>query len=311
MVSISYIEGMSRRLPPLNAIRAFEAAARHGSFTKAALELHVTQGAVSHQVKLLEQWLSILLFERFGHSLTLTSHGRSYLHALSEALDAVARATERLGAGVSAGPLRATVLPSFASKWLIPRLGKFHALHPEIDLHISTSTDLHNFSLNAFDIGIRSGLGRWAGLQADLIAHEALTPMLSPAWAANQAMNQPADLRGLTLLHDQPSDAWPRWLLMVGAMDVQATQGLSFSDAALVLQAAMDGHGVAMGRTFLAANDVSSGRLVQPFSQTLANDFSYWLVYPKSTAVKPRIDVFRSWLLAEATVSSTAVFKDL
>jgi LysR family glycine cleavage system transcriptional activator len=307
MGSISYIGGMSRRLPPLNAIRAFEAAARHGSFTKAAFELHVTQGAVSHQVKLLEQWLGMPLFERFGHSLTLTAQGRSYLPALGKALDAVASATERLGAGVLAGPLRVTVLPSFASKWLMPRLGTFQAQYPAIDLHISTSAELHDFSVDAFDVGIRSGLGRWAGLRADLIAHEALTPVLSPTLAAKQVVQQPADLAGLTLLHDQPRDAWPRWLEMAGAVDVDAKQGPSFNDAALVLQAALDGHGVAMGRVFLSAHDVAAGRLVQPFAQTLANDFSYWLVYPKSTAAKPRIDAFRTWLLAEAAASAAPV----
>ncbi len=311
MASISYIEGMSRRLPPLNAVRAFEAAARHRSFTKAALELHVTQGAVSHQVKLLEQWLEMPLFERFGHSLTLTAQGRSYLPALSEALDAVAGATENLGTGELAGPLRATVLPSFASKWLIPRLGTFKALYPEIDLHISASADLHNFSSNAFDVGIRSGLGRWTGLRADLIAREALAPMLSPVLAAKHGVHQPCDLVGLTLLHDQPRDAWKRWLETAGAMDVDVRQGSSFDDAALVLQAAIDGHGVAMGRVFLAARDVASGRLVQPFAQTLTNDYSYWLVYPKSTAAKPRIDAFRTWLLAEAAMSLPALSTEI
>ncbi|QDL56485.1 transcriptional regulator GcvA [Rhodoferax aquaticus] len=295
---------MSRRLPPLNAIRAFEAAARHGSFTKAAVELYVTQGAVSHQVKLLEQWLGLPLFERFGHSLTLTAQGRSYLPALSKALDAVASATERLGADVLAGPLRVTVLPSLASKWLMPRLGAFQTQYPEIDLHISTSAELHDFSADAFDVGIRSGLGRWAGLRADLIAHEALTPVLSPKLAATHALQVPADLASFTLLHDQPRDLWPRWLNRVGAHEINAAQGLSFSDAALVLQAAVDGHGIAMGRVFLAANDLAAGRLVQPFPQTLANDFSYWLVCPKSTAAKPRIAAFRTWLLAEAGASA-------
>jgi LysR family glycine cleavage system transcriptional activator len=189
----------------------------------------------------------------------------------------------------------------------MPRLGKFQAQHPGIDLYISTSAELHDFSLDVFDVGIRSGLGRWAGLRADLLAHESLTPVLSPTLAAKHAIQQPADLTGLTLLHDQPRDAWPRWLDMVGAMGVDAKQGLSFSDAALVLQAAVDGHGVAMGRVFLSAYDVAAGRLVKPFAQTLANDFSYWLVYPKSTAAKPRIDAFRAWLLAEAAASMSVV----
>ena len=292
---------MPRRLPPLNAVKAFEAAARHGSFTRAANELHVTQAAVSHQVKQFEDWLGLKLFERSGHALTLTAAGKRYLPQLSAALDALAAATAQLTDDALAGPLRISVLPSFAGKWLLPRLGRFRAVHPSIDLQISTSASLCDFSRDDVDLGIRSGLGRWPGLQADLIAREWLAPLCSPALLAKGApLHTPSDLRLHTLLHDRPADLWPRWLEVAGAAEVDARPGPGFTDSGLVLQAALDGHGVALGRLFLAADDMRAGRLVQPFPHRLPNDYSYWLVYPKSAAGKPRLAAFRRWLLDEA-----------
>lgn len=292
---------MPRRLPPLNALRAFEAAARHRSFTRAAEELHVTQAAISHQVRQLEEWLGRKLFERSGHSLTLTVEGRSYLPELTRALDSLAAATERLSGSALAGPLRISVLPSFAGKWLMPRLGKFRAAHPEIDLQISSSAELCEFSRGDVDLGIRSGLGRWPGLQADLIAREWLAPLCSPALLeAGPPLRTPADLRFHTLLHDQPADLWPRWLDAAGVPEAGGRSGPAFTDSGLVLQAAIDGHGVALGRLFLAADDIAAQRLVRPFAKALQNDYSYWIVYPKAVADRPRIGAFRDWLLAEA-----------
>ena len=291
---------MPRRLPPLNALKAFEAAARHLSFTRAAQELHVTQAAISHQVKHLEQWLALTLFERKGRTLSLSPHGKAYLRDLSGLFDGLAAATARLTDDASGGPLRITVLPSFASKWLLPRLGRFHAAHPQIDLQISTSADLCDLSRSDYDLGIRSGLGRWPGLQAELIAHEWLTPLCSPSLLASAPLQSVADLGRHTLLHDRPGNQWQRWLESVGAPGVEARSGSGFSDSALVLQAAIDCRGVAMGRLFLAADDIAAGRLLQPFTQQLANDFDYWLVYPKAAAAKPKVAAFRDWLLTEA-----------
>ncbi len=292
---------MSRRLPPLNALKAFEAAARHCSFTRAATELHVTQAAISHQVKQLEDWLGLPLFERKGHTLMLSVHGKSYLPDLTAALDDLTAATAKLADNALAGTLRITVLPSFASKWLMPRLGSFHEAHPEIDLQLSSSSNLCDFTRNDYDLGIRSGLGRWPGLQADLIANESLSPVCSPALlAAGLPLDMPIDLRSHTLLHDQPRDLWARWLELVGASDIETKSGPGFSDSGLVLQAAIDGYGVALGRLFLAADDIVAQRLVKPFAHNLPNDYSYWLVYPKSSAAKPRVAAFRSWLLHEA-----------
>jgi LysR family glycine cleavage system transcriptional activator len=292
---------MTRRLPPLTALRAFEAAARHRSFTRAAAELHVTQAAISHQVKQLEDWLDLRLFERQGHTLTLTAEGKAYLPHLTKALDALASATERLSGATVTGPLRVTALPSFAAKWLMPRLGRFHAAHPGIDLHVASSLALHDFSSGEFDVGIRLGLGRWPGLRSDLISHESLSPLCSPLLDAGpHPLREPADLRFHTMLHDQPRDLWPRWLEMVDAGEGAVKSGPGFSDSGLVLQAAMDGHGVALGRLFLAMDDIAAQRLVKPFAENQPNDFSYWLVYPKASGTKPRVEAFRSWLLGEA-----------
>lgn len=292
---------MPRRLPPLNAARAFEAAARHCSFTRAASELHVTQAAISHQVKQLEDWLGLKLFIRSGHALTLTAEGKAYFAELTEVFDALAAATTRLAANALAGPLRITVLPSFASKWLLPRLQRFRAAYPEVELQISSSSALCDFSRNDADLGIRSGLGRWPGLQADLIARESLSPLCHPSLlASSSGLASPADLRLHTLLYDQPGDLWPRWLDAAGVRGIDASAGPSFTDSALVLQAAIDGHGVALGRLFLAADDIAARRLVKPFAYDLPNDYSYWLVYPPSSVVKPRVAAFREWLLAEA-----------
>ncbi|HWW06815.1 transcriptional regulator GcvA [Collimonas sp.] len=289
-----------RRLPPLTSLKAFEAAARHRNFTRAAAELYVTQAAISHQVKQLEDWLGFKLFERRGHTLALTPDGKSYLPGVADGLDRLAAATERLTNQSATGSLRITVLPSFAAKWLMPRLSRFHAAHPDIELDLLSTEESWDFSDKQIDLGIRLGNGRWPGLQADLIAQEWLTPMCSPALVAHKPLQSPSDLRHYALLHDAPRDGWPRWLELVDASAVDARKGAGFTDSGLALQAAIDGHGVLLGRLFLAADDLAAGRLVTPYKQRLKNDYAYWLVCPKASAQNPRIMAFRSWLLTEA-----------
>lgn len=287
-----------RRLPPLGALRAFEAAARHMSFTLAAAELCVTQAAISHQVRQLERWLGHPMFTRRGHALSLTQKGAAYLAELSQVFDQMAAATERVR-DKREGPLRISVLPSFASRWLLPRLPVFRARHPDVELRVTSSVQLWSGD-DTFDIGIRSGLGRWPGLKADLVAREFLSPVCSPALAAGPpALRQPDDLKQVALLHDQPRAAWQQWCQHTGvALDL--SQGLVFNDAALVLQAAIDGQGVALGRLMLAADDVRTGRLVRLFDHALPNDYSYWIVYGRSSAQRPEVAAFRGWLLEEA-----------
>jgi LysR family transcriptional regulator, glycine cleavage system transcriptional activator len=289
-----------RRLPPLGALRAFEAAARHLSFTRAAAELCVTQAAVSHQIRQLEDWLGMRLFERRGHALTLTGKGQAYLSDLADALDRISAATLRLMEPAER-PLRITVLPSFASRWLVPRLEAFRMLHPTVDVRLVSTEELWSFATERFDLAIRSGLGKWAGLKTDLIAREMLSPVCSPTLMNGpSAIRVPADLRQARLLYDTPRDAWRRWFDLAGVEGPDTGIGASFNDAGLALQAAVDGQGVALGRLTLAANELQSGRLIQPFDVVLPNDYSYWLAYPPAALSRPEVAAFLAWLLSEA-----------
>lgn len=291
---------MARSLPPLTSVKAFEAAARHGSFKLAAAELHVTPAAVSLQVKQLEAWLGLPLFDRGGASIALTGKGKAYCQELSKVLALLGRATEEVRGDGLAGSLRITALPSFTGKWLLPRLGSFIARYPQIDLVLDTDAAVHNLAGGKFDLAIRGGTGRWQGLKADLIAAESFTPMCSPAYLAGAGcLDSPADLAQHPLIHATPRDGWERWLNAAGVQGVDPARGLVISDSAMALQAAIDGRGVVMGRTCLAGADIAAGRLVAPFALEIPNDFSYWLVYPKTSAQLANIEAFRDWILAE------------
>ncbi|RKG64768.1 LysR family transcriptional regulator, partial [Corallococcus exercitus] len=206
-----------RRIPPLGALRAFEAGARHLSFTRAATELRVTQAAISHQVRQLEDWLGVSLFDRRGHALTLTARGAAYLRELTPVFERMSEATTRLYAHEQ-GPLRLTVLPSFAACWLLPRLERFRKQHPDIELHVNSSEALWDFLDDRFDVGIRSGLGRWTGLKAEQLATEGLAPVCTPALA--KRLRTPQDLGRVRLIHDTPKDGWRRWLEAAGVAGV-------------------------------------------------------------------------------------------
>ncbi|MGO4333392.1 transcriptional regulator GcvA [Labrys sp. KB_33_2] len=293
-----------RRLPPLVAVRAFEAGARHLSFTRAADELCVTQTAISHQVRQLETWLGVRLFERSGHALRLTEAGRTFLAEAGELLDRLAAVTERLR-GRRDGPLRITVLPSFATCWLVPRLGRFRQSHPNVELKLTSSPEAWAFTEDRFDLGIRSGLGRWPGLKADLIAQEALSPVCSPKVAADlPSPCTPSDLLASHLLHDTPKDAWSRWFRHAGLPEATIAAGHAFDDHSHLLQAAAQGQGMALGKLFLAEHALQEGSLVRPVDTILPNDYSYWLVYPRTVAGRPEVTLFRNWLLAEAKATT-------
>lgn len=229
---------------------------------------------------------------RRGHALTLTHKGQAYLDELSLAFDRMVAATEQMRERRE-GPLRITALPSFASRWLLPRLPAFRERHPEVEFRVLNSTSIWSGD-DEFDLGIRSGLGRWPGLKADLIAREYLSPVCSPALAQCQPLlTRPADLAKVMLLHDEPRVAWRQWCELAG-VSLDLTQGVQFSDAALVLQAAADGAGVALGRLMLAADDLRAGRLVRLFDTVLPNDHSYWLVYARATVQRPEAAAFRA-----------------
>lgn len=292
---------MSPRLPPLAALRAFEAAARHLSFTRAADELHVTQTAISHQIRGLEERLGVRLFRRLPRGLVLTEEAQRYLPAVRDAFARLEAATAELVTERAGGPLTASVLPSFAVKWLVPRLGRFRAAHPDIDLRISTSQHLVDFAREDVDVGIRMGRGHYPGLRVDRLFGETLVPVCSPALLEGEhPLRRPEDLRHHVLLHDDDQTGWRLWLDLAGVKGVDASRGSIFTDSAIVVQAAAEGQGVALARTALAAWDLAAGRLVRPFDVTMPHDLAYYLVCPEASAERPRIAAVRAWLLAEA-----------
>ena len=291
---------MSRRLPPLNALRAFEAAARHLSFTRAAAELHVTQTAISHQIKALEERLGVRLFRRLPRGLLLTEAAQRLLPPVRDAFDQIAAATERLAAGGAGATLTVSVLPSFAAKWLVPRLGRLRAAHPDLDLRISASSELVDFARDDVDVGIRMGSGVYPGLRVERLFGEALVPVCSPLLREGpHPLLRPEDLAHHVLLHDEDYAGWELWLRLAGVPGVLARRGPVFTDSGMVVQAAAEGQGVALARRVLAAGDLAAGRLVQPFDVSIPHDLAYYLVCPEATAEQPKIAAFRSWLLAE------------
>ncbi len=298
---------MSRFLPPLNALRAFESAGRHLSFTRAAAELNVTQAAVSHQIKALEERLGVTLFKRQNRRLLLTDAGQAYLPSVRDTFEGLARATERLLARDRGGALTASVLPSFAAKWLVPRLGRFRAAHPDIDVRLSTDLSLSDFARNDVDVGIRYGQGGYPGLESVRLMTEELFPVCSPALLrGDKPLRKPSDLQFHTLLHDDFQVDWRLWLTAAGVKGIDPARGPTFTDSSMVIQAAVEGQGVALARSVLSASDLAAGRLVKPFEVSMPASWAYYLVYPPATRDSPKIAAFRTWLLAEAQATPGA-----
>jgi LysR family glycine cleavage system transcriptional activator len=290
-----------RRLPSLNALKAFEATARHENITKAAAELFVTQGAVSQQVKSLEAELGVRLFQRGRQRLGLTEAGRLYLEVVRDAFDRLGTGTERLLQRQSAGTLTVTTSPNFAAKWLVHRLGRFSESHPGIDLRVSASIQHVDFAREDIDLAIRHGDGSWPGLHVTRLCSEELFPVCSPRLdAQGGALSSPADIRRHTLLHVNGRADWAKWLAQAGFEGVEARRGIDFNQASMAIDAAVDGQGIALARTALVAGDLISRRLVRPFPQMIEAPFAFWIVCPKAVADLPKIATFRGWLLAEA-----------
>jgi LysR family glycine cleavage system transcriptional activator len=299
---------MARRLPPLNALKAFEAAARHENFTRAAEELCVTQGAVSHQVKSLEHDLGVKLFIRGRQRLVITEAGKSYLVFIRDALDKIAIGTVRLLQQQDAGILMVSTSPSFASKWLAHRLGRFAEMHPGIDLRISATLHHVDFAREDIDIAIRHGDGEANGLHVTRLCAEELVPVCSPALVSGKKpIRKPEDLSHHTLLHINDRNDWLRWIEAAGVKKVDASRGPILSQAGMVLDAAAAGQGVALGRSALAALDLIAGRLIRPFKLSLPLQYGYWIVCPKTSAKLRKIVLFRDWLLAEAAEDARRV----
>jgi LysR family glycine cleavage system transcriptional activator len=292
---------MKRRLPSLNALKAFEASARHESFTKAAEELYVTQGAVSQQVKALEEELGVRLFRRERQRLAISEAGRFYLEVVRDAFDRLGTGTERLLQRQQSGVLTLTTSPNFAAKWLVNRLGRFSEAHPEIDLRVSASMQHVDFAREDIDLGIRHGDGNWPGLHVTRLCTEELFPVCSPGLLDHRGTARlPREMQRLTLLHTNNHDDWARWLGKVGVEGVDFKRGIVFNQASMTIDAAVDGQGIALARTALVATDLISGRLIRPFREALEAPFAFWIVCPKPSAELPKISTFRKWLLSEA-----------
>jgi LysR family transcriptional regulator, glycine cleavage system transcriptional activator len=292
---------MRHRLPPLNALRAFEAAARHESFTRAAAELFVTQGAVSHQVKALEVELGVRLFNRAPTGLVLTEAGKDYLVAVRDGFDRIALGTERLQQRQNAGVLTVSTSPDFAAKWLVHRLGSFVEAHPEIDLRVSATLHHVDFSREEVDVAVRHGDGNWPGLDTVRLSAEQLFPVCSPKLlSGRKRLSKPTDILKYPLIHMDTRADWPRWLQAAGVDETKVIHGPVLNRASMVIDSAINGQGIALARTTLAAFDIINGRLARPFAQALRLSKSYWIVCPKATAALPKIRTFRDWLLRQA-----------
>ncbi|MEM7043799.1 MAG: transcriptional regulator GcvA [Pseudomonadota bacterium] len=291
---------MSDRLPSLNALRAFEAAARHLSFSRAADELNVTKAAVSHQVKALEEELGLPLFRRLNRALLLTDAGQTLHPAITEALSLMRAAVDRLHERDRTGELTVTTLDSFAAIWLVPRLNRFRKAHPEVDVRIATSDDSIDFAQSDVDLAVRYGTGNWPGTQAERLMTEELFPVCAPSLLEEgPPLEKPADLAHHTLLHDYGLESWRRWLMALGEHGVEVERGPRYHHSNLVLQAAEQGDGVALARSVLATDALAQGRLVKPFDIALPARYAYYVVCPPDHLKRPKVKAFRDWLFAE------------
>ena len=292
---------MPRRLPSLDALRVFEAAARYLSFTRAADELHVTQAAVSQRIRSLEESLGVPLFKRLNRALLLSDDGQALYPPVRDALDQMAGAVEGLSAGDASGVPTVTTMDSFAATWLVPRLKRFRERHPEIDVRIWTSDKVFDLTREDVDMAVRYGRGDWPGLEVVRLMTEEVFPVCSPDLVKRgPPLEKPADLARHTLIHDSLHEDWRMWLLAAGAPKVDATRGPGYYLSNLVVQAAVAGEGVALGRSVLVADELASGRLVKPFDVSLPVEFAYYVVSPEATKGRPKIKAFREWLLQEA-----------
>lgn len=288
-------------LPSLTGLRAFEAAARHMSFTRAAAELNVTQTAISHQIRRLEEQIGIQLFVRRHRALALTREAEDYLPSIRSAFEDLRRATERLRRPDREGVLTVSTTASLATKWLVSRVAAFQDAHPGIEVRITTSAQLVDFHRDGVDMAVRYGRGHWPGLRADWLMAEQIFPVCSPTLlTGDKPLRKPEDLAHHTLLHTMISrEDWQLWLTASGLPSSVATRrGLTFDQGFMAIQAAMEGLGVALGRTHLVEADIAAGRLVAPFDVTLPQDAGYYVVSPKQMADAPKISLLRNWLIA-------------
>ncbi|VTU41956.1 transcriptional regulator GcvA [Variovorax sp. RA8] len=292
---------MSRRLPPLNALRAFEAAARCGNFTRASQELFVTQGAVSRHIATLEQWLDVKLFERGRQGMCLTPAGKTYFASMRVALDHIEHGTRQLVQSSDDWLLRIKLPPTFAIRWLIPRLSRFHAQHPKIDVQITTSHKLTDFHRDDVDVSIHSEPHPPAGPGYRLLFRETLVAVCSPALLKRDPpMKEPADLAGHALLCSlNRTQDWPTWLAAAGTNGIDGNRGLKFDNAGMAYQAATEQLGVVVAVLPFVQDDLASGRLVAPFDLRVPTEGGYFMAWRTDRPVPQRVLAFETWIASE------------
>lgn len=303
---------MRIRLPPLNSLRAFDASARHRSFTRAAQELNVTPAAISHQIKGLEETLGARLFRRTRGTLMLTEEGQRLLPGIRKGFTAFNEAMENFSLYHQTGPLNVALTPSFASKWLIPRIEHFNARFPEIDIRVTTTMELIDYEREGVDIGVRFGRGGYSDLVVETLLTSEVTPVCSPdLLAGEKPLETPHDIANHTLLHDDSPllddthPDWAMWLRAAKVTNVDPSHGLRFDNASTCISAAVEGVGIALARTALIDGDLAAGRLVRLFELSLPSAFGYYVAYPKRSEKLPKVMAFRDWLFEEVAAQES------
>jgi LysR family transcriptional regulator, glycine cleavage system transcriptional activator len=296
-----------RRLPNLSALRAFEAAARHQSFARAAAELFVTHSAISHQIRGLESELGVSLFARVGRRVVLTELGREYAEQINSAFVHIALATQGLSKDVRERRLVLTTIPSFAARWLAPRIGRFMIAHPELDVELRSSTEIVDLEQSEVDVAIRFGVGPYPGLYVENLMHETFFVVCSPAFNDGVWPASPAELPAFPVLRSD-QERWRLWFDAAGLREVpEPVRGPIYEDSSLLLEAAINGQGIAMARASLADEALAAGRLVRLFAHIVApSPWSYFLVSSKTKVQRPAVQAFRDWVIAEAQASTTS-----
>ena len=289
---------MTRQLPPMNSLKTFEVAGRLLSFTRAAEELNVTQAAISHQIKLIEEYLGVTLFDRYPRRLSLTTQGKALLPEVIEAFDRVSSAISAVKLNQPSNMLSVRLAPSFAAKWLSPRLKYFWLQYPEINLNLYHAHPAVDFSREDIDIAVTYGKGDWPGVVADSLLSLDFFPVCTPSFMSNdKPLHDINNLRYYTLLHDASYECWTDWVKLAELDDINTSKGTIIDDTNVLIQAALDGQGVVLGSSTFVQDHLDSGRLIQPFDITLRNDFAYYIVCPPDHLNNPAVRAFKDWLL--------------
>lgn len=298
-------KGVMKTLPPLNALRAFEAAARHLSFRRAAEELHVTPAAISHQIKGLEDFLGVILFRRLPRAVILTDEAQRALPLISEAFERLNDAVALFNDTETSGPLTVSVAPTFAERWLVRRLAHFSALHPDIDVRVDATNQVRDLERDGIDVAVRHGPGEYPGLRVERLFGHHMIPVCHPRLLDGpHPLREPSDLRHHTLLHVDWGHLalradWPMWLASMGVEDVDTTRGMVFTVESMAIASAVQGDGVALASVYAVEREMNDGLLVAPFPKSMSADIGFWLVEPARRTSRVKVEAFRRWILEE------------